>query len=395
MDNRTDPSTSHAPRAMSFNQAPFLVIWETTQACDLACVHCRANAQPLPLPGELSHEEGLALMDDVAAMGTPVLVLSGGDPLKRPDLLGLIRHGKSKSLRMATIPAATPRLTREVVVALHEAGLDQMALSLDASSAQAHDAFRGVAGAFQKTLDAIAWAHEAGLRVQLNTVMSQQNFEDVDALIDLVSRLGIVFWEVFFLVPTGRGSRVAGLFAWQYERVFTKLYALMQRASFVIKVTEAPQFRRFVIEQRMRASAIDPDEFQWDGRHLAQALGSIAGPQGTIGLAPQAVNAAKGFAFVSSQGEVFPSGFLPVSAGNIRQQSFAEVYREAPLFRLLRNPNKLAGRCGICEYRFLCGGSRSRAFAVTGDYLAEEPYCAYLPRAVRSRAGCRLDALSV
>src|SRR3989338_5225285 len=184
---------------LDMQQQPFLVIWETTQACDLACVHCRAEAQPNPLPGELTHAEGLGLIDQVAAMGTPVLVLSGGDPLKRADLSLLIRHGKSHGLRMGTIPAATPRLTYEAIRELNDAGLDQMALSLDASRAAAHDRFRGVPGAFAKVMEAVGWVHEVGLPLQINTVFSACNADDVDRLIALVQQLGIVFWEVFFL----------------------------------------------------------------------------------------------------------------------------------------------------------------------------------------------------
>lgn len=368
---------------MDFNQAPFIVIWETTQACDLACVHCRAKAQPLPLPGELNHEEGLALLDEIAEMGVKICVVSGGDPLKRADLLELIRYGKSTGLRMATIPAATPLLTREVVQALKEVGLDQMALSLDASTPEAHDRFRGVEGAFQKTRDAIQWAHEAQLPVQINSVMSQHNFDDVDQLIELVRRLGVVFWEVFFLVPVGRGAQVSGLSAEQYEQVFGKLYQVARSASFIVKITEAPHFRRYYYEQRLRELGIDSGQLVWNGVELPGELRQLEGPRGSIGQAPQAVNAGKGFVFVAYNGEVFPSGFLPLSAGNVRRAPLRMIYQNSPLLQALRDPTRLEGRCGACEYRAICGGSRSRAYAVTGDYLAEEPCCAYVPRWVR------------
>lgn len=366
---------------MDFDQAPFIVIWETTQACDLACVHCRAAAQPLPLLDELTHEEGLALLDEIADMGTKVCVLSGGDPLKRADLLELIRYGKSRGLRMATIPAATPLLTQEVVGALKDAGLDQMALSLDASTPEAHDRFRGVAGAFHKTMDAIRWAHEVELPVQLNSVMSRHNLEDVDGLIALVGWLGVVFWEVFFLVPVGRGAGIPGLSAEQYEQVFAKLYRLARNAPFIVKITEAPHFRRYYYERCLRELGLAPLELEWNGTELPLALQRLAGPRGTMGQAPHAVNAGKGFLFVAYNGEVYPSGFLPLSAGNVRRAALRTIYRTSPLFQALRDPHRLKGRCGICEYRFLCGGSRSRAYAVTGDPLAEEPCCAYTPRA--------------
>ena len=362
---------------MDVAQTPFIAIWETTQACDLACVHCRAEAQPLPLPGGLSHEEGLALLDEIAGMGTKVCVLSGGDPLKRGDLLDLIRHGKSKGLRMATIPAATSLLTQDVVQGLKEAGLDQMALSLDASTPEAHDRFRGVEGAFQRTMDAIRWAHEAELPVQINSVMSQHNFDDVNQLIELVRRLGVVFWEVFFLVPVGRGADIPGLSAEQYERVFAELYQVARRAPFIVKITEAPHFRRYYYERRLRELGIDSRQLAWDGVELPPELRQLGGPRGSIGQAPQAVNAGKGFVFVAYNGEVYPSGFLPLSAGNIRKTPLRVTYQTSPLLQALRDPNRLKGRCGVCKYRAICGGSRSRAYAVTGDYLAEEPCCAY------------------
>ena len=371
---------------MDFNQAPFIMIWETTQACDLACVHCRAKAQSVALPGELSHEEGLALLDEIAEMGVKVCVLSGGDPLKRVDLLDLIRHGKSRGLRMATIPAATPLLTQHVVQALKEAGLDQMALSLDASPPEAHDRFRGVAGAFQKTLEAIRWARDAQLPIQINTVMSQHNFEDVDQLVELVKQLGVVFWEVFFLVPVGRGAEIPGLSAEQHEQVFAKLYQVARSAPFIVKVTEAPHFRRYYYEQRMEELGIDPGQLAWNGVELPPELRQLEGPRGSIGQAPQAVNSGKGFVFVAYNGEVYPSGFLPLSAGNIRTASLRMIYQASPLFQALRDFNRLKGRCGVCEYRAICGGSRSRAYAVTGDYLAEEPCCAYVPQTMVSRS---------
>ena len=364
-------------------QAPFIAIWETTQACDLACVHCRATAQPNPLPGELSYVEGLALIDEVAAMGTPVLVLSGGDPLKREDLPKLIWHGKSRGLRMGTIPAATPRLTFEALRALQEAGVDQIAFSLDVSTAEQHDRFSGVAGAFAKTLAAVEWAHQLGLRVQINSVMSTYNYDDVDALIALVRRLGIVFWEVFFLVPTGRGTQLAGLTAEQYEALFAKLDDVARTSSFVVKVTEAPHFRRYVVLRRLAEAGVDPSTIDWGSHELPDHLRRVIGPRGSIGLAPQSINAGKGHCFIAYNGDVYPSGFLPLSAGNVRHAPLADIYRIAPLFRFLRDPQRLQGRCGACEFRDLCGGSRSRAFAVTGDYLAEEPCCAYEPVARR------------
>jgi radical SAM protein with 4Fe4S-binding SPASM domain len=273
---------------------------------------------------------------------------------------------------MATIPAATPLLTQEVVRALHDAGLDQMALSLDFSTAEAHDRFRGAVGAFDRVMEAVGWAHQVGLPVQINTVISAQNLHDVDQMLALVSRLGIVFWEVFFLVPIGRGTVVQGLTAEQYETVFAKLYDVEQTAPFVVKATEAFQYHRYRLQRQTEERqefAAHPVVSRWHGR----------GPGGSIGRSREPVNAGKGHCFVSSTGEVYPSGFLPVPVGHIREHRLGELYRTAPVLRELRDPELLKGRCGACEFRSICGGSRARAYAMTGDYLAEDPCCADLP----------------
>lgn len=349
---------------VDFHHAPFIVIWETTRACDLACRHCRAEAQPKALPGELTAAEGFDLVDQVAAMGAPVLVFSGGDPLKRQDLLSLIRHAKARGLRVGTIPAATPLLAQTVVQELKAAGLDQMALSLDAPTAMQHDRFRGVPGAFDKTMAAVAWAHEAQLPLQINTVLSAYNFVVLPSMIELVQRLGIVFWEVFFLVPMGRGASLPALTPAQYEAAFARLWALEHSASFLVKVTEGLHYRRFCLEQGSRPAPVT----------------AVPGMRAAITRASQTVNAGRGHLFIAFNGEVYPSGFLPLAAGNIRHARLAAIYQEAPMFRALRDPAQLKGRCGVCEYRTVCGGSRARAYAVTGDYLAEEPCCAYVPK---------------
>jgi radical SAM protein len=358
-----------------FAQRPFIAIWETTRACDLACVHCRAVAQRTPLPGELTHREGLSLIDAVAELKTHVLVLSGGDPLKRADLFDLIRYGKQRGLRMATIPAATDALTAAVVSDLKHAGLDQMALSLDAPRAEDHDDFRGVPGAYAKTLQAVQWAHQVGLPLQINTVINTHNVAALDAMIALVRDLEVVFWEVFFLVPMGRGQDKQCLTAEQFEIVFERLYPLAQSADFIVKVTEAPHYKRFYLQQRMRELGLDPHGNGLD--MLPAEWLRRCGPQGSIGLAPAAVNAGKGHCFIAYDGMVYPSGFLPVAAGNVREHALQALYQKAPLFLQLRDPDALKGACRRCMYRQLCGGSRARAYAMTGDYLAEEPCCAY------------------
>ncbi len=359
------PSSANA----DFAQAPFLVIWETTRACDLACTHCRASAQPRRHADELTTAEGERLLKDVADMGVPVCVLSGGDPLKRTDLCTLIRKGKARGLRMGTIPAATPRLTEDVVRQLREAGLDQMALSLDFPCADLHDAFRGVPGAFAKTLAAVEWAHACGLPLQINTTLCARSAPYLAEVAELVARLGVVFWEVFFLVPVGRGEELAGLTPAQCEELFAILYRTQRQARFVVKVTEAPHYRRYVAQHEAPGTTAPGA--------MPRMLTRSEGPGHTVGLAPRGVNAGNGFAFVSHTGDVFPSGFLPLRAGNVRERPLAEIYRKSPLFLNLRDPDALLGRCGDCAHRRICGGSRSRAYALTGNPLATDPWCGY------------------
>lgn len=353
---------------MNFDQTPFLVIWETTQACLLSCKHCRASAQPNPLPGELTTNEGKNLLQQIHDMGCNIVVLSGGDPLKRPDLLELIRHGKSIGLRMATIPAATELLTFDVLKEMKDANIDQIAFSLDYPTEELHDAFRGTPGAYKKTMQAISWARELGIPLQINTTITAQSLPYLPEMAKIVSEMGIVFWEVFFLIPTGRGSNLSALTAEQCEEAFAILYELHQKCSFILKVTEAPHYRRFVAEREGLQGG------------LPQRLHRSEGPGGTVGHAPKTVNAGKGFIFVNYKGEVYPSGFLTQMAGNVRETPLATIYREAPLLKDLRDLRKLKGKCGVCEYKSICGGSRSRAHSMTGDPLAEEPWCVFHPK---------------
>lgn len=346
---------------VDFDQAPFLVIWETTQACDLACRHCRACAIPGPIPGELSTEEGRDLIDRVAEMGTPLLVLSGGDPATRPDLVELVRHGKSRGLRVATIPAATPRLTRRLLEELKEAGLDQVAFSLDFPDAAEHDRFRGTEGAYARTIQGVEWARDLGIPFQINTCVWAESAPELARMAELVERIGVAFWEVFFLVPTGRGTGLDGLTPGECEAAFEVLRRAQGRRRYILKVTEAPHFRRYLRERHDRE--IGRVEHGREGEPLA--------------LAHRGVNAGSGFLFVSHFGRIFPSGFLPIAAGDVRRDRVADVYRESPLFRSMRDPDRLKGRCGRCPFRRTCGGSRSRAYALTGDCLETDPWCEY------------------
>ena len=318
-------------RSVDFAVAPFLVIWETTQSCALACRHCRASAQPGRDPRELTTAEGIRLLDQVAEMGTPIMILSGGDPVNRPDLFELIRHGKSRGLRMATIPAATDCLTRELVQGLKASGLDQMAVSLDFPRAEQHDAFRGVPGAFAKTMQAVEWAHEAGLPLQVNTTVCGDTAPFLEEMADFVQGLGIVFWEVFFLVPMGRGSVLTGLSASECERLFEVIYRVQKKEGFIVKVTEAPHYRRHVAQREMKdegAPSARPEGLAAMPARLTQS----EGPGHTVGLAPRGVNSGNGFLFVSHLGEIMPSGFLPIPVGNVREMPLAaRLPRDAAL----------------------------------------------------------------
>lgn len=358
---------------IDFDERPFLVIWETTQACDLACLHCRASAQPMRNPLELSTGEAKRLINEIAAMRAPLFVFTGGDPLKRPDIYELVRYATQRGLRPSMTPSATPLLTREAIGKLKDAGLARLAISLDGPTAEIHDGFRRVAGSFARTLEAARWAREIGLSVQINTTITRHNLTLLDDIIALLEELDIALWSVFFLVPTGRGSGVDLISADEFEQVFAKLYETSCRVSFDIKSTEAQHYRRYLLQRRT--------ELRRAGVHAPGELPPVLGTASAdgIGRAPRGINDGKGFVFVSHTGEVFPSGFLPVSAGNVRTASLAGLYRTNPLFQALRDEGKLEGKCGRCEYKRICGGSRSRAYALTENLFAEEPCCSYHP----------------
>ncbi len=356
---------------LDFNDRPFIAIWEVTQACDLVCVHCRACAQPLRSPLELTTAEGERLIGEIAEMQVPVFVLTGGDPLKRPDVSDLVEYAARRGVRVSLTPSATPLLTLEALAELRKRGLARLALSLDGSTPEIHDAFRGVQGSYDRTLRAARWARDLGLPLQINTTITRRNLDDFDAMVRLLEPLHIVLWSVFFLVPTGRAQAADLIRAEEFENVFEKLYAVSRRAAFDLKTTEAQHYRRFVAqrraeERRKNSPAISP-------RLAADSLDGIS-------RAPRGVNDAKGFVFISHTGDVFPSGFLPLATGNVRRQTLAEIYRRSPLFVGLRDSSGLKGKCGYCEFREICGGSRARAYAVTGDPFAEKPFCAYQPQ---------------
>lgn len=362
----------------NFDERPFVAIWETTQACDLACVHCRACAQPSRNELELSTVEAKRLIDEIAEMQVPVFVLTGGDPLKRPDTFELVKYASDHKVRISLTPSATPLLTRESIVRLKECGLARLAVSLDGPTAAIHDAFRRVPGSYEWTINAVRWAREIDLPVQVNTTITPHNLAMLDDVIALLERLDITMWSVFFLVPTGRGSGIDLISAEEFEQVFEILYRTSQRVLFDIKSTEAQHYRRYLLQRRIETRRFGQEPAQTYSRipQFSQIPIGTETPDG-IGRAPRGINDGKGFVFISHVGEVYPSGFLPVSGGNVRTQSLADIYRNSPLFLSLRDSKNLEGKCGVCEYREICGGSRARSYAMTGNMFAEEPCCVY------------------
>jgi radical SAM protein len=362
------------PRAMrrSYAEAPVVLTWELTQACALKCIHCRAEAQPFPHPDELDTDEAREVLRQVASFTPrpPVVVLSGGDPLSRSDVFELIAYGQELGLHMAVTPAPAPSLTDEVVASLEEAGVVRMALSLDGASAESHDTFRGQPGSFDVVRRAADAARRVGLPIQINTTVTRANASEMGYIADLVESMGAVAWELFFLVPVGRGSVLEPLGPRETEALLRWLYRRQRRASFKVVTVEAPFYRRI-------------------GREIAtedRSRGRAAGREGASAAELGSTGDGNGFVFISHTGEVFPSGFLPLAAGNVRDRSIVDLYRDSLLFQALRDPERLHGKCSICPFRIVCGGSRARAYAVSGDPLGEDPFCPFEPPGLRALA---------
>ena len=357
-------------RNVDFDLAPFTIAWEITRACAFACRHCRAEAQPRRDPRELTTAEAFRLIDQIREFGDPILVVTGGDPMMRRDLFDVLGYAVERGLRTSLTPTTTRLVTPQALRRVRDTGVRRIAVSIDGPSAEVHDAFRAFPGSFNTALAIVRDALDAGLAFQVNTTVSRYNLHLLDELAELVARLGAVQWSLFFLVPTGRAVTADMIAPEEHERVFHWLYDLSRNAPFDVKSTAAPAYRRIVI-QRARKEA---------GTRGAATLAG-AGYRYQDGLARPAkgVNDGKGFCFVSHVGDVCPSGFLPLATGNVRERSVVEIYRHARLFRELRQPGLLKGKCGRCEFRDVCGGSRARAYALTGDALAADPSCVYEP----------------
>ncbi len=372
------------PSRIDLGHRPFIVIWEATRACDLACVHCRAEAQPLRSARELDTGQARQLLEQVRGFGDPppFFVITGGDPFKRPDLVDLVEYGAGIGLPMAVSPSGTPLLNEGNLRRLRSAGAHAISLSLDGATAAVHDEFRGVPGSFAWTLRGWQSALDAGLRVQINTTVTPSNLAELPDLLAIIAQRGVLTWSIFFLVPTGRGSRLPQLTPQQAEDVLNFCYDANRIVS--VKTTEAPAFRRVSICRRIieeqELPVVESLHLGPDYRLLRSRMGALGLSQGDrVRRPPTSVNAGRGFVFIAHDGQVYPSGFLPVSAGSVRQTPLADIYRSSDLFRGMRDAGRLHARCGACEFRSVCGGSRPRAYGATGDLYADDPMCGYVP----------------
>ncbi len=378
---------------IDFDKSPFIVIWEITQACDLACVHCRAEAQPNRHPLELSTEEGFKLIDQMREFGHPLFVITGGDPLKRGDVFDFIQYADEKGLRVALTPSGTELMNVEVLKKLQDVGLSRLAVSLDSRSREKHDTFRKVDGSFDWTVDMVHEARKIGLPVQINTTITRHNQDELLEMAEFMKELDICLWSVFFLVPTGRAGAKYMVSARKHEEIFNQLYDLSKEMPYDIKTTAAQHYRRVVMQRRAQEAAeAKPseaaEEMEVGGWSVSEIPAFLTGKSEAeadaskkVARAAKGVNDGNGFVFISHTGEVFPSGFLPASAGNVRKKSLVDIYRNSDLFKRIREYGQIKGKCGVCDFRDVCGGSRSRAYGVYGDVLASDPYCSYIPPA--------------
>jgi radical SAM protein len=357
--------------------------YEVTQACDLVCKHCRASAQEKAADDELTTKLSMRLIDQVASFPRkPHIVFTGGDPLKRADLFMLIRYAAQKELSVALTPSATPLATRQTFEEAKQAGVQAFGISLDGPTAEVHDAFRGFEGSFDKTTEMLEIAKSLQIPVQVNTSVTRRNVALIDEMAEHLSRFGgVVMWSVFLLVPVGRGIEEERISAEEYETVFAKLWHHAQQKPFAIKTTEAPHYRRYVLRQGGNPLDV-PRPFRFGRETAADSLAtlppsSLPSLQKVRHRAPLGITDGRGIMFVSHNGSIYPAGFLPLECGRFPKDNVVEVYQNHPTFTALQNPDNYKGICGHCEYRYVCGGSRARAFAATGDPLEAEPDCCY------------------
>ena len=378
---------------MDFDQRPFTVIWETTRACDLACAHCRAEANPRRSAGELTFAEARTLVQCIKAFGAPypLFILTGGDPAKRSDIFDIIAYARGEGLRVAMTPSATSLITRDAVRRFTDAGLVRLGLSLDGKKPLTHDRFRGVAGSFTHTLQILDWCREAGLETQIHTTVTRHVLDDLPAIAEMIGQRGIKLWALFLLIAVGRAARPQirrlNLNARQFESLFHWLYDLTKSAPFDVTPREGYHYRRVLLQRRAAELGVTAEDLlanaekkEWTPTELASSTRATR-----IVRAPLGVNDGKGIIFVSHQGDVQPSGFLNLIGGNVRSESLTNIYQNSPVFLRVRDYSLIKGKCGVCEFKNICGGSRSRAYAITGDPMRSDPYCLYQPAAWRDR----------
>ncbi|QDV61628.1 TIGR04053 family radical SAM/SPASM domain-containing protein [Crateriforma conspicua] len=365
---RPSSNPLHQRTRASFDHSPMLCFYEVTRACDLVCQHCRACAQPKSDPGELTTAESKLLIDQLAQFPQPpMLILTGGDPLKRADLFELIRYSVESGLEVSITPSPTPLVTAEAIARLRDAGISRMAISIDGADAATHDANRGVSGSYEHSMRMLATAADLGVSTQINTTLTPANVDQIETMADQFAKVRTDMWSVFFLIPVGRAAESDRLNADQCEAAFERLYQQSLKQPYRIKTTEAMHYRRFIIQKHAAKR-----------RREGKSDDETARP-----FMPAGINDGKGVMFVSHIGVIHPTGFLPVTCGVFPRQSVVDVYQNSPVFQKLRDASYLEGKCGCCEFNKICGGSRARAYGVTGNMFAEDPDCCYLPSSVR------------
>lgn len=351
-----------------------MVFWETTRACLLSCLHCRASAMTQPLPGELTNEEGKRVIDQVTSFGEPypTLIFSGGDPLQRRDLFELADYAKAVGVNFALSPAVTDLLSHEALEEIKDAGTSSISISLDGRSGETHDVVRNKAGTFDRTIETIQAALGSGIKVQVNTAVMKRNLRELPEIFSLIRGLGVKTWELFFLIRVGRGSAVQDLTPQEYESV-CRFLVDASRYGMVIRTVEAPFVRR--VASQMAEHGEGADDSLYGG--LAEKLHELEGwPTGPSTIRARGTLDGDGIVFVAYDGSIYPGGLTPFYLGDARKDSLAEVYRENPVLRKIRG-REVGGYCGACRYKDICGGSRARAYAHYGDPLASDPACVY------------------
>ncbi|MFW6177010.1 MAG: heme b synthase [Desulfohalobiaceae bacterium] len=345
-----------------------LLAWEVTRACNLACKHCRAEADPHPRPDELSTLEAKEFISSIPEVGRPIVIFTGGEPLLRADIFELVAHAKDQGLKCVMAPNGT-LLDQENVRRMLESGIERVSISLDGPDAESHNAFRGVQGAFQACMRGVEKLKAQGLPFQVNTTVTQENMSSLPQIFNMAKELGAVAWHIFLLVPTGRARELQQqvITAQEYEEVLNWFYDFRPKTDMHLKATCAPHYHR-ILRQRAKQDGVEVSY---------QNFGLDAVGRGCLG--------GTGFCFVSHSGQVQPCGYLDLDCGQLRQENFARIWRESPQFAQLRDPDQYRGKCGVCEYLRVCGGCRARAQTMLGHYLEEEPLCSYVPGKLREK----------